>query len=129
VAAPLASAALFLPARRHVRGAGTWPAVRRFILAVIGTAVLAAAVAAMLRVLGASEHNLVAGVAGVVLASLIWMPVTRRSNRGRRRPRILDAGPRRSSQHVGGDPGPGTASPPARPSRPIPFDQVLQESR
>src|SRR6266567_5506676 len=78
VAAPLGSVALFLPARRHARRAGLWPAIRRFILAVIGTVVLAAAVAVILRLLGASEHNLVAGVAGVVFASLIWMPVTRR---------------------------------------------------
>jgi len=78
VAAPLGSAALFLPTRRHARGAGTWPAVRRFALAVIGTAVLAAAVAAILRAIGASRHNLVAGVAGLVFASLIWLPVTRR---------------------------------------------------
>jgi cellulose synthase/poly-beta-1,6-N-acetylglucosamine synthase-like glycosyltransferase len=78
VAAPLGSAALFLPARRHARRAGVWPALRRFAFAVIGTVVLAAAVAVILRLLGASQHNLVAGVAGVVFASLIWMPVTRR---------------------------------------------------
>ena len=78
LAAPLGSAALFVPTRRRARGAGTWPAVRRSVLAVIGTAVLAAAVAVILRALGASEHNLVAGAAGLVFASLIWMPVTRR---------------------------------------------------
>jgi hypothetical protein len=78
VAAPLGSVALFLPARRHARRAGTWSANRRFVLAVIGTVVLAVAVAVILRLLGASQHNLVAGVAGVVFASLIWMPVTRR---------------------------------------------------
>jgi len=78
VAAPLGSAALFLPIRRRVRGAGTWPAVRRFVLAVLGTAVLAAAVAVILREIGVSEHNLVAGVAGVVFASLVFLPVTRR---------------------------------------------------
>jgi hypothetical protein len=48
------------------------------LLAVIGTAVLAAAAAGVLRLLGATEHNLVAGAAGVVVASLIWLPVTRR---------------------------------------------------
>ena len=46
VAAPLGSAALFAPGRNLDRGAGTWPAVRRLVLAVIGTAVLAVAVAA-----------------------------------------------------------------------------------
>jgi len=78
VAAPLGSAALFLPVRRQARRAGAWSAIRRFGLAVIGTVVLAVAVAFVLRLLGASQHNLVAGVAGVVFASLIWMPVTRR---------------------------------------------------
>ena len=46
VAAPLGSASLFVPARLTDRGPGTWSAVRRFLLAVIGTAVLAAAAAA-----------------------------------------------------------------------------------
>src|SRR6202451_2578242 len=78
VAAPLGSAALFVPARLVDRGAGTWPAVRRVVLAVIGTAVLAAAVGGVLRLIGATEHNLLAGAAGVVVASLIWLPVTRR---------------------------------------------------
>jgi glycosyltransferase involved in cell wall biosynthesis len=78
IAAPLGSAALFVPARLIDRGAGTWPAVRRVVLAVIGTAVLAAAVAGVLRLIGATEHNLLAGAAGVVAASLIWLPVTRR---------------------------------------------------
>ena len=77
VAAPLGSLALFVPIRRHARRAGAWSAIRRFILDVIGTVVLAAVVAVALRLLGASQHNLLAGVAGVVFASLIWLPVTR----------------------------------------------------
>lgn len=52
--------------------------LQAILLAVIGTAVLAAAVAGVLRLLGATEHNLVAGAAGVVVASLVWLPVTRR---------------------------------------------------
>src|SRR4029079_6131700 len=78
VAAPLGSLALFVPIRRHARRAGAWSAIRRFILAVAGTVVLAAAVAVALRLLGASQHNLIAGVAGVAFPSLIWLPVTRR---------------------------------------------------
>ncbi len=77
VAAPLGSAALFLPARQYAQTAGTWPATRRFVLALIGTVMLAMVVAVILRVLGVSSHNLSAGVAGVVFASLVWMPVTR----------------------------------------------------
>ena len=78
VAAPLGSAALFLPGRRPHRGTGTWLAVRRLVFAVIGILVLAAAAAVTLRLLGASEHNLVAGVAGLLFAGLVWLPVTRR---------------------------------------------------
>src|SRR5260370_19431814 len=78
VAAPLGSAALLLPARRHKRDIGTWSAVRRFTLAVIGTVVVGAAAAGVLRLLKASEHNLVAGVAGLAFASVVWLPVTRR---------------------------------------------------
>src|SRR5215469_10640374 len=78
VAAPLGSAALFLPGRRYRRVAGPWPATRRFALAVIGTALLAAAAALVLKLLSATGSNLTAGVAGLIVASVIWLPVTRR---------------------------------------------------
>ncbi len=80
VAAPLGSALLFLPVRRYAHGAGTWPTIRRFTFAVAGTAVLAAAVAGVLELLHVSEHHLVVGITAVVIASLIWLPVTRRWN-------------------------------------------------
>jgi cellulose synthase/poly-beta-1,6-N-acetylglucosamine synthase-like glycosyltransferase len=80
VAAPLGSAGLFVPARQQARVAGARASSRRFLLALVGTAVLAAAAAGVLRLLHATEHNLVAGVAGLVVASLIWLPVTRRWN-------------------------------------------------
>jgi len=78
VAAPLGSAALFVPARHRAAGGGAWPAARRLTLAVLGTALLAAVAAGVLRLIGASQHNLVAGGAGVAFASLAWMPATRR---------------------------------------------------
>jgi hypothetical protein len=78
VAAPLGSAALFLPGPAHRQVTGTWPVVRRFLLAVIGTAVLAAAAAVILKLLHATGSNLIAGVAGLVAVSVIWLPVTRR---------------------------------------------------
>jgi cellulose synthase/poly-beta-1,6-N-acetylglucosamine synthase-like glycosyltransferase len=80
VAAPLGSAGLFLPVKRRVRGAGTWPAIRRFVLALVGTLALAVLVAEALQLFGVSTRNLVAGIAGVVVASLVWLPVTRRWN-------------------------------------------------
>ena len=79
IAAPLGSAVLFLPARDGARRqAGTWPASRRLILALIGTAILACAAAAAVHLLGVSEHNTVEAAAGLVFASLVWLPVTRR---------------------------------------------------
>ena len=80
VVAPLGSAGLFVRARPRTNVAGAWPALRRFALALAGTAILAAAAAGVLRLLHATEHNLIAGAAGVVVASLIWLPVTRRWN-------------------------------------------------
>ncbi|MGE5135607.1 MAG: glycosyltransferase [Gemmatimonadota bacterium] len=80
VAAPLGSVALFLPTRRRAAVAGAWPATRRLALAVAGTAVVATVVAGVLRLLGVAGHNLTAGIAGIVFASAIWLPVTRRWN-------------------------------------------------
>src|SRR5215470_13878809 len=78
VAAPLGSALLFFPATRRVKDTGAWPAIRRFALTVIGTAVLAAAVGGVLKLVNVSQHNLTVGVAAVIIASLIWLPLTRR---------------------------------------------------
>src|SRR5579859_576746 len=77
VAAPLGSAALFLPARHHRRAAGAWAAAWRVILAIAGSGVLAAAAAGVLYTLKATEENLIIGAAGVGLAGLLWLPVTR----------------------------------------------------
>jgi cellulose synthase/poly-beta-1,6-N-acetylglucosamine synthase-like glycosyltransferase len=76
VAAPLGTIALFLPGRRRDR-AGFWAVLWRLILAVIGTAVLAAAAAGVLHLLKATEENLVIGAGAVLLAGLLWLPVTR----------------------------------------------------
>jgi glycosyltransferase involved in cell wall biosynthesis len=46
----------------------------------VGTAVLAALVGVAMRLLGVTEHNTIAGAAGLAVASLIWLPVTRRWN-------------------------------------------------
>src|SRR5215470_1006941 len=80
VTAPLASAALFAPTRRLSATAGWWPATRRLVAALVGTALLAAAVYVALTWFGASGRNAVAGAALVVLASLLWLPFTRRWN-------------------------------------------------
>jgi len=78
VAAPLSSAALFAPGHRRAKTTGAWPAIRRFVLALAGTAILGGAVAAALRLLGASASGTRAAVVAIVVASFVWLPGTRR---------------------------------------------------
>jgi cellulose synthase/poly-beta-1,6-N-acetylglucosamine synthase-like glycosyltransferase len=80
VAAPVGTAGLLIRSRGRVRTTGTWPAIRRFALAIGSTLVLAALVIAALRLLGDSEHYAIDGAAGLVVGSLVWLPVTRRWN-------------------------------------------------
>jgi cellulose synthase/poly-beta-1,6-N-acetylglucosamine synthase-like glycosyltransferase len=81
LAAPAGTAALLAgPSGHPARSSGTWPAVRRLGSAVAGTVVLAALVAVALRLIGVTERNDIAGVAGLAAGSLIWLPVTRRWN-------------------------------------------------
>ena len=77
VAAPLGSAALFLPTRHQERTAGAWAAAWRVILTAAGSAVLAAAAAGVLHLLKATQANLIIGAAAVVGAGLLWLPITR----------------------------------------------------
>ncbi len=75
VLAPLATIWMFV--RRPVVGrAGAWPWLGRFVRAVIGTIAMAAIGAGVLAAVGSTRRNLIAAVAGVVLVSLVWMPVT-----------------------------------------------------
>ena len=78
VAAPLGTAALFAGPRPRAGATGAWAATRRVLLDLLGTVLVAAAAAGVLRLLHATERNLVAGAAGLVVASLIWLPATRR---------------------------------------------------
>jgi cellulose synthase/poly-beta-1,6-N-acetylglucosamine synthase-like glycosyltransferase len=80
LAAPLGTAALLIGSGHPSRTRGAWPATRRLALAILGTAVLAALVAVIMRLLGVTERNDIAGTAGLVAGSLIWLPVTRRWN-------------------------------------------------
>src|SRR5580698_3511554 len=80
IAAPIGTIALLVHAARPARSTGAWPSTRRFLSAIIGTVVIGALVAVAMRLLGVSEHNTIAGVAGLVVGSLIWLPVTRRWN-------------------------------------------------
>ena len=77
VAAPLGSVVLFLPVRHRERAASVWEAMWQVVLAVVGSAVLAAAAVGVLYLLRATEGNVILGGAGVVVASLLWLPFTR----------------------------------------------------
>jgi len=80
ISAPIGTLGLLLHARQWRRTAGAWPTARRLIFAVGGTVVLGVIVVAVLRLLGDSEHLAIDAAAGFVVASLVWLPVTRRWN-------------------------------------------------
>jgi glycosyltransferase involved in cell wall biosynthesis len=78
-AAPIATAALFLPAPgRERRAEGYWRWLGRLTLALAWTAGLTAVVAGILALIGVTVRNIEAVAAGLVLASLLWLPFTRR---------------------------------------------------
>ncbi|HVA60959.1 MAG TPA: glycosyltransferase [Mycobacteriales bacterium] len=80
VAAPLATIALFVPTRDigNSNGAAAW--TRRLVFALVGTAILAIAVGAALRAIGVTTTNIEGALAGLLVMSLVWLPVTRRWN-------------------------------------------------
>ena len=80
VAAPLCSAALFVPVRRPRRVAGAWPATRRLALAVLGTIVVAVVVTEVLRWLPVTPAHAAVAVGLFAAASMAWLPATRRWN-------------------------------------------------
>ncbi len=80
LAAPVSSAAMFVPARRRLRTAGAWPASRRFVTALLGTLLLDGLLVAFLRVLDVSRSDALVAAIAVAVTSLFWMPATRRWN-------------------------------------------------
>jgi cellulose synthase/poly-beta-1,6-N-acetylglucosamine synthase-like glycosyltransferase len=80
VCAALTSAALFVRARRPRKVAGAWPATRRLVLALLGTAVVGAVAYAALRMFSVPQWRSTAAVSVFVAASLAWLPATRRWN-------------------------------------------------
>ncbi len=80
VAAPVSSAALFVPVTRRGRVSGAWPATRRLMFALVGTALIAAVVAGVMIALGVARDFVLAGATGFVVMSLLWLPATRRWN-------------------------------------------------
>jgi glycosyltransferase involved in cell wall biosynthesis len=78
IAAPLTSIALFLPRHRPRRVAGAWPATRRALDALFATAALCALDYGALWLFGVRGSRAVVAVAAVAVASLVWLPATRR---------------------------------------------------
>ena len=80
-AAPLATLALFLPTdRRPRRDEKVFKHLARLVLALLWSAALIAGVGVILKLIGVTTANIEAAVIGLALASLIWLPVSRRWN-------------------------------------------------
>ncbi|HEY1518775.1 MAG TPA: glycosyltransferase [Solirubrobacteraceae bacterium] len=80
-AAPIATVALFLPAAgRAGRAEARSKRIARLTAALAWSAILVAVVAGILDAIGVTVANLEAGAAGLVLACVVWLPVTRRWN-------------------------------------------------
>jgi cellulose synthase/poly-beta-1,6-N-acetylglucosamine synthase-like glycosyltransferase len=80
VAAPLCSAALFVPVHRPRRVAGAWPATRRLTLAVLGTVVVALVLTEVLRLLSVTPTHVAVAIGLFTASSMAWLPATRRWN-------------------------------------------------
>jgi cellulose synthase/poly-beta-1,6-N-acetylglucosamine synthase-like glycosyltransferase len=76
-AVPIATIALFVRTPRLGAVEGAWPATRRMVFAVLMTAGLAAVVASALLAIGVTSRNAAVGVAGIVIVSVAWLPLTR----------------------------------------------------
>jgi cellulose synthase/poly-beta-1,6-N-acetylglucosamine synthase-like glycosyltransferase len=80
IAAPLSSAALFVPGNRPRRVVGPVPAVRRLALALLGTLLVGAAGYAVLWLLAVPHGRAEIALLVFVVVSAAWLPVTRRWN-------------------------------------------------
>ncbi len=80
IAAPAGTFGLLVKGPGPARLTGTWPAIRRFATAIVGTVVLGGLVVGALLLLGVTEHNSIVAAACLTVVSLAWLPVTRRWN-------------------------------------------------
>jgi len=78
LAVPLGLVSLVIPVKHARPATGSWRGIRQVVLTVAATTALAAVVAVSLSLHGTAGRPLVAGTAGVVAGSLVWLPVTRR---------------------------------------------------
>jgi len=81
IAAPIATAALFLPSSRRIRRAEELSQrAARLVAALASSVLVIAIVAAILALIGVTTGHLEVAVAGLALACLVWLPATRRWN-------------------------------------------------
>jgi cellulose synthase/poly-beta-1,6-N-acetylglucosamine synthase-like glycosyltransferase len=66
------------PSPDEDRAYGWWPWSRRLLLALIATGAADLVVATVLALLNATPHNVVVSVSAVTVASVVWLPFTRR---------------------------------------------------
>src|SRR5437588_1752158 len=79
IATPISTAALFLPATGGTRRPEElWRWLGRTALTLAWTAILIAVVAGILALIGVTANNIEAAGVGLGLASILWLPVTRR---------------------------------------------------
>jgi cellulose synthase/poly-beta-1,6-N-acetylglucosamine synthase-like glycosyltransferase len=75
--APLATLSLFTRALRTSGSAGTWSSIRRLVVSAVVSVVLAALTAGFLHLLDVTRTNTIAGAAGLLVISVLWLPATR----------------------------------------------------
>jgi cellulose synthase/poly-beta-1,6-N-acetylglucosamine synthase-like glycosyltransferase len=78
VAAGLSTVVLLAPFPTASHAYGAWPWSRRLGLALVATVIVDVIVAGVLLALGSTRHNTSAALIGVTVASLVWLPMTRR---------------------------------------------------
>ncbi|HEX7353636.1 MAG TPA: glycosyltransferase [Mycobacteriales bacterium] len=80
-AAVLSTAVLLVPIPAAVdRSVGAWPWSRRLLLAVLGTVVVDGIACGVLLGIGGTRRNVIVAAVAAAVASVIWLPVTRRWN-------------------------------------------------
>ena len=80
-AAFVSTAVLLVPVPAAVgRSVGAWPWSRRLLLAVVGTVVVDGVACGVLLAIGGTRRNVIAAAVAAAVASVIWLPVTRRWN-------------------------------------------------
>jgi cellulose synthase/poly-beta-1,6-N-acetylglucosamine synthase-like glycosyltransferase len=77
VSAPLATFLLFTRRMTTSGSASLWSSTRRLIVSLGSTVILAGLLTVVLRALDVTRSNTIAGAAGLVAVSMLWLPATR----------------------------------------------------